>query len=194
MKNSIKILACSSILASALLLSACASGDKKVMTEMSFEHIKPYPLYIASYEIFTTPATDGIRLPEGFVANPVDITRKYFTNRFEETGTQGKLSVVLDQALVTHKMEQSQSKIGAFMGVDRYDIYEISMVVKLILFGVKGYEKQENVIRVNRLVSISEHVSLAERERLQMQALDALLDDIDVGVRNLLDKDLGIMH
>lgn len=194
MKNSIKILACSSILASALLLSACASGDKKVMTEMSFDHIKPYPLYIASYEVFTTPATDNVKIPEGFVANPVDIARKYFTNRFEETGTQGKLSVVLDQAIIGHKMEQSKSSIGAFMGVDRYDVYEISMVIKLILFGVKGYEKQENIIRVNRMVSISEHVSMAERERLQMQALDALLDDVDVGVRNILDRDLGVMH
>lgn len=164
------------------------------MTEMSFNHLQPYPLYVASYEIFTTPQTDTIQLPEGFVANPVTITHDYFTNRFHETGTQGKLSVVIDNATIKHSIQKSESSVGAFIGVDHYDVYDITMLIKLDVFEVKGYQKQENKIRVSRSVSVSEHVSLAERERIQMQALDALMDDVDEGVKNILGQDLGILH
>lgn len=194
MNRKFKALVLPLCVSASLVLVSCAGGDTKPLTDMSFAHLQPYPLYVASYEVFTTPASDGIKIPEGFVANPVIIAQDYFKNRFHETGSNGKLSVVVDNATVKHSVQQSESKVGAFMGVDKYDAYEISLVVKLIVFEVNGYEKQENTIRVQRSVSISEHVSLAERERLQMEAMDKIMDDIDVGVKNILGQDLKILH
>lgn len=194
MKTRFKYFVLPFIFSASFIMSGCANDSGKVMTEMSFNHLQPYPLYVASYEIFTTPQTDTIQLPEGFVANPVTITHDYFTNRFHETGTQGKLSVVIDNATIKHSIQKSESSVGAFIGVDHYDVYDITMLIKLDVFEVKGYQKQENKIRVSRSVSVSEHVSLAERERIQMQALDALMDDVDEGVKNILGQDLGILH
>jgi hypothetical protein len=194
MKSRFKYLVLPFVFSASFTLLGCANESGKVMTEMSFNHLQPYPLYVASYEIFTTPQTDTLQLPEGFVANPVTIAHDYFTNRFHATGTQGKMSVVIDNATIKHSIENSQNTVGAFIGVDHYDVYDITMLIKLDIFDVKGYQKQENKIRVNRSVSISEHVSLAERERLQMQALDELMDDVDDGVKNILGEDLGILH
>lgn len=176
------------------LCVGCSNNQGKVLTELSFNHIQPYPLYVASYEIFTTPNTDNLKLPDGFVANPVLIAKDYFTNRFNSTGSRGKLSVVIDSASVEHKIEQSSNKIGAYIGVDRYDTYDISMIIKMAVFDVSDFEKKESSIRVNRSISISEHETLAEKERLQMDAMDKLMDDVDLGVRNVLAQDFSMLR
>lgn len=176
------------------LLGACTSGDGAPPAKLSFDKLQPYPVYVASYEILTTPHVDSLKIPEGFVANPVQIAQDYFSNRFTETGTQGKLSVIIEKADVTHKIEKSKSKVGAFIGVDHYDVYNILLSVKLRVLDVSGFERQENTITARQMVSISEHVSLAERERLQMETMDALMDDVDGAVKAMLGKDFGVMH
>lgn len=192
LRNRMRLIAAGFFLS--LAVTGCANNDGKVLTELSFNHIQPYPLYVASYEVFTTPNTDSLKIPDGFVANPVKIANDYFTNRFNSTGSRGKLSVLIDSANIEHKIEQSSNKIGAYMGVDRYDTYDISMIIKMVVFDVSEFEKKESSIRVNRSISISEHETLAEKERLQMDAMDKLMDDVDLGVKNVLAQDFSMLR
>lgn len=184
------------LLSAALLgLSACANGDGGApLAKMSFDHLTPYPLYVASYEVSQSPAVSSAQIPEGFVANPANIADAYFTSRFTKAGTQGKLHVTVDSMSVTHHIEDSKNSIGAFIGVDHHDVYKITLSVRIDAYGIGETQEESNTITAHRTVSISEHDSIVERERAQMDAIDSLIDDLDVAVRKVLSEQFHLMH
>lgn len=191
MRNSAFYILCS--FGCIFLLGACAISkiDGKPRAQMTFDHIKPYPLYVASYE--AVPFAEQVVLPQGFVADPSRLVGDYFAHRFESAGHQGKLRSVVEQVSVKHAIESSDHKVGNFLGVGKQDHYRIDVVVNLQLFGVGAHQMKEVRLKAHRDIYISEHVSMVEREKAQMEGLDSLLDDLDEAVRDVLNRQFHIL-
>lgn len=173
-----------------VFLTACASGDGKPLPKMTFEHIAPVSVYVASYEVINDK---GLTRLEGFMGDPAQSITDYFRNRFEPSGANGKLIARVTQASITHRVVKSENSFGAWLGVDRDDEYTIKAQVALQLYGLGGYQFREVKINAMRVVGISEHKSLIDRERLQMQAIDKLVDDIDQEAHKILKAQFGIL-
>lgn len=179
-----------------LPLTGCdvASGGKP-LARMTFEHVKPFPLYVASYDVqeeWTPQANDP---PAGqFVARPGRAVADYFRNRYKASGTNGKFIAIVESAGVAHDMQESGNAVGAFLGVDRQDVYHMAVTVRMIAYDAGGFDQKEMKITARRDVSVSEHVSLVEREKAQMDALDTLIDDLDIAVRNALAGEFHLMR
>ena len=178
-----------------LVLGACNplyNGGGQPLAQMTFDHIRPYPLYVASYE--TVPFNRGFNnpLPEGFVADPGDLVHRYFSRRFEAVGAQGKFQVVIQDASVEHKLVESENKVGSMLGVDKSDHYLVRVNVKLQTYGV-GDEDQTLTLTVYRNIFVSEHSSIVAREKAQIRAMDSLIDDLDVYVRKILKDKYNLM-
>ncbi len=167
-----------------LLVGACdmhyLSGIGQPLAQMTFEHVEKYPIYVASYE--TINLSNNTKLPEGFVINPSDNIYKYFNSRFEASGSQGKLNITIKNVSVIHEVIQSKNKISGFIGIDKSDHYLVQAEIIMKLYGDNEAKNKEITFKSSRNIYISEHLSVVNREKLQMQALDKLIDDIDIAI------------
>ena len=178
----------------ALMLSSCVSSTGgKPLAQMTFNHIAPKPIYVASYEAVAIPS-GASSLPEGFVADPAKVVHDYLNNRFEAAGNRGKLRVSVQYASVEHDVVASRNKFGKVLGIDKSDHYVMKVGIALQAFGFPDFDTKSTMLNATRDVYISEHVSLVERERLQLEALDKMVDDLDIPIRKVFTEEFGIMH
>lgn len=184
--------------AALLSLTACMGAKAPPREKMTFDSIEPFPLYVASYEIRNqTPEASGFMPQEqedGFVASVNRTVDDYLHSRFSSVGTNGKFLAVLKEASLRKSTLPSENKVGAWMKVDNRDRYDVKVVVHMAVYGVDRFEEKSIDIIANRMVTIPEHVTLAERERLQMEALDSLLDDLDGSIQQVLKEDFQILR
>ncbi len=182
------------LIVSCAFLSACTTyNDGKPLAKMTFEHVQAYPVYAASYEVVPYHSEGSLVLPQTFVANPAIFTRDYLTNRYEAVGSQGKFRATIQSVKVEHERLSSENKVGSVIGVAGMDLYKVEVQVSMEALGMPGYERQGSTITARREIKVSEYVSIIERERLQMQALDALVDDLDVAMRKILKNEFHLI-
>ena len=179
-----------------LLLAGCTSvgqnGDP--MPKITFDHVKAYPLYVASYEPVGLSVNSTPGAPTGFIANPARIIHDYLASRFEAAGTQGKLVIKLRSVDITHDQVDSENSFSAFIGLNKKDHYRVTATVDLNARGVNNLDWQKQSLTVYRDLYISEHVSLVEREKLEMQAMDHMVDDLDIALRKILNDKFSILR
>ncbi len=183
------------LLCATLFLGGCNTlynGGGQPLAQMTFKHVKPYPVYTASYEPVTYIQSKD-SLPEGFVADPAKLAYDYLNSRFQAAGSSGKLRLIIKDASVNHELVKSKNKMGSIIGVDSSDHYFVRLVIKLELYGSGEDEVKETTLTVYRNIYISEHVSMVEREEAQMQALDRLMDDLDNSIRKILKDNFSVL-
>jgi len=183
------------IVLGALLLVGCASfgqnGDP--LPQITFNHVKAYPLYVASYESVGLEAGSKLETLGGFIADPGQIVHDYLKSRYEAAGSQGKLVAKIRSVDIAHERVDSENAIGAFIGLDQKDHYRVSVILDLSAHGIGGMDWQKQSLTVYRDIYISEHVSLVEREKLEMRAMDHMIDDLDIALRKILNDKFGIL-
>jgi hypothetical protein len=161
---------------------------------MTFAHIKAEPIYVASYEVVPLPIRKKPGLPVGFIADPADVTYDYLKSRFAASGPTGKFRAVIDNVAVTHEILPSKNEVGAALGIGKRDHYRITLKVKLEAIGINGFNRKGTSLIAKRDVYISEHVSLVQREKEQMAAIDLLIDDVDEAVRKVLRDEFKLLN
>ena len=179
-----------------LFVSACtmvSGNDGKSLAQMTFDHVKPFPVYVASYEPVNMNAKVGYNLPEGFVTNPSDLIFDYLTNRYEASGHQGKLRIEIQDVLIKHALVSSDNAVGSLIGLKK-DHYHVKADIDVIALGIGNSEIKKRNLIVSRNIYISDHVSLVEREKLEMQALDSMIDDLDITLRKILKEQFNILR
>ncbi len=183
------------IVTSILLLGGCVSGKNgDPLPQITFDHVKPYPIYVASYEPVGLEQGLSPERPIGFSVDPERIVLDYLNSRFESAGYQGKLVATIRSVEIDHKRIDSDNAVGAFIGLDQKDHYRVSVVVDLSAHGAQGLDWQKQSLTVYRDIYISEHVSLVEREKLEMRAMDHMIDDLDIALRKILKDKFGILR
>lgn len=182
--------------AALILLSGCVPAVGKPPAEITFDHIKPFSIYVAAFDVQEGYLGMGDNQNMGgttFLTPPGQVVVDYFKSRYAAAGTNGKLVVNVESSSVTHKLVESENTMGAFLGVDHKDVYHLEVVSRLTAYDVGGFMQKEMKITAKRDLSISEHITLAERERAQAQALDQLLDDLDRAVQHALRNEFNIL-
>jgi hypothetical protein len=184
------------ILFGLLLLGGCTSfgqnGDP--LPQITFNHVKAYPLYVASYGPVGLEVGRKPEAPVGFLADPEKIVYEYLNSRYEAAGSQGKIVAKIRSVDIAHERVNSKNAIGAFIGLDHKDHYRVSVVLDLSAHGVGGIDWQKQSLTVYRDIYISEHVSLVEREKLEMRAMDHMIDDLDIALRKILNDRFGVLR
>lgn len=184
------------LLTSCLVLGACVGlkSDGKPLAKMTFEHIKPKPIYVASYETVPLAVSDKPNLPIGFVAAPSEIVFDYLNNRFEAAGNNGKFRIIIDSMKIAHDIVPSTNEVGAALGIGKQDHYHMTLKVNLELIGIGQQLRRGVTMTVNRDLYISEHVNLVQREKEQMAAIDAMIDDLDGALHKTMKDDFNILR
>ncbi len=179
--------------AALLLLGACDlqyDGKGAPLAQITFNHVKPFPIYVASYE----PVALGhdIKMPEDFVYDPSKLIYDYLSARFSASGSAGKLTLTVKDVSINYNVVASSNKIAKTLDIGGSDHYTVRAVIEIQLYGFNNKNKKIT-LTANRNIYISEHVSLVDREQAQIRGLDALIDDIDMSIRKILRNKLSIL-
>ena len=178
-----------------VIISACSlnTNDGNMLAQMTFNHIKPFPVYVASYEPININEGKSHLLPEGFVADPAPLIFNYLSSRFEASGKQGKLRIEIKDVVIRHEIVSSNNNLGAVIGLGKREHYNVKAYIDIVVLGRDHIDKRTQSMTVSRNIYIADNLSLVEREKLQMQALDNMVDDLDIALRKVLRETFEIL-
>ena len=179
-------------LCSVTLLSAgCAmerNPEGQPLPAITFAHLQKIPINVGMLQ--TMSEAQGIS--EAFIVSPQQAMHEYIQSRFVAMGVTGKLQAIIERADVKHSYEAATSKVGSYLEVGGLDVYDMSIKIRLEHVGADNQVKQSAVLNAERLVKVSEHASIADRERRQFQAAEAMFHDIDEQVRKIVLDDMRL--
>lgn len=167
------------------VLLSCTSRTniKNDVNKMTFDRVQTYPVNVASYQPASFKQDKNIVLPSGFHADPEQAIFDYLQSRFVPTGNIGKLKAYIQSVDVTYNKEESQNAVAAFMTLDEQDVYTITAEIAFEVLGTQTIEREVQVLKIMRQIKQPEHLTLAEREKAQFEAIDGMIDDLDIAIR-----------
>lgn len=172
-----------------LSLAACSSVPAgKPLRTLTFAHLQPIPINVG--EIKTHNATEEI--PGVFVISPYTAIQDYLHARFAPGGYDGTLEGVIEDAAVVHSYEQSTSGTGRFLNVGGFDVYDMNVNLRLSHLDRSGGMIMSTTINARRVVKVSEHASIAEREKRQFEGMKSLFTDLDNAVQHAVLGEMGL--
>jgi hypothetical protein len=175
-----------------LSLAACSTGpgvDEAHMSAITTNINAPYYVNAGSVSVESryNPLADPKDI-SGTLATPLDTAvREYARNRFRAAGSEGVFHVIVEDASVFLDHNGSSSGMGRFMGLGNEDKY--TAIVKLGLFrdsSSVGPGAMGTTLRAQRSVTMSENVSLEERDAKLKEFVTELLGDLDKGATDAI--------
>lgn len=183
-------------------MTACTStpvSTKSPQQELSFTNVPPYHVNAARVEVETryTAGADPKDVASSWAVSPDVAVRRYAENRLQPSdmpGQTGSLKFVIEDARVYKTLIQPDNKVVNWVGAGNQDQYE--MFLKLALYytddmGMQTGRKGE--LSFNRTLTMPASVSLAEREKRQLQFLEQLMKDVDTGVAKALSEKFSMV-
>ncbi len=180
-----------SLILSALALPACSSLPKpegKPLPAITFEHIQKLPISVGSLRTHS----ESEAISESFVVSPHNVMSEYLHARFVPKGFSGSLQAVIETANIEHSYQPSSNKAGSFLDVGGLDVYSMTVKIRLEYIGQDEKLIKGSVLTGGRIVKVSEHASIAERERRQFEGMELLFKDLDEAVKSIVLGDMGL--
>lgn len=174
--------------AAVLGIAACAGSDPHPMPMLTFEHIAPAPINVARISVSNEAAPSEV----AFVVSPQNAMEEYLNRRFAAQGLEGELRGVIEEAQVSEAHKPSDSKVGNFFGVAGFDEYNVTVRLRLEWVDQDGIKRYSNVLAARRTMRITEHASVAEREKHQIEGLEILFRDIDREAQRIVLRDMNL--
>lgn len=168
-------------------LTGCTSNNSKGMplSDLTFSHLGPMPLRVA--EVIKRDAVGQKRQITPDFSVPVDdLLERYIVERLKAVGGAETLYVELEDLTVTHNVKDSQSRVAGFMGVAKVDSYSVSASFNTVLENPANGSVRGKRFKVSRIINISEHVSVVEREKRQQEGIEEMFKDIDLMMMQVL--------
>lgn len=180
------------IAAAVLCLCACESGRPGglPLPQMTFAQIQPMPVNVRLVNA-SVSESDAV---DDFAIDPGAAAKQYLARRFVAAGNSGALEINVEKAAVVKTHEAAGNSVAGFLNVGGADAYAVTLIVRFEHLDEGGRVLYGKVLTARRIVRISEHDSLATRERRQMEAMEALFSDLDREIRiaALEDKSLAL--
>lgn len=177
---------------SVLSVTACTSAPTSASgpsPELSFTNITPYHVDAARVDVENTyvPGSDPKDIASTFPVSPDVAVRRYAENRLQPGGQRGALKFIIEDARVYQTEIVPDNKVVNWMGAGKQDQYEIFLKLKLHYTDDLGMQEgRQGEISFNRTLTMPASVSLAEREKRQLEFLDQLMKDVDASVSKAL--------
>jgi hypothetical protein len=176
-----------SFLVMMVTLAGCTANNSGGMplSDMTFKHLGPMPLRVS--EVIKREAVGQKRMITEDFSVPVDeLLESYIADRLKPVGGPETLFVELEELTVTHSVKDPESKVAGFMGVAKVDSYAVSASFNLALENPSNGALRGKRFKVSRIINVSEHVSVIERETRQQEGIEAMFKDIDLMMMQIL--------
>ena len=170
-----------------VLLAGCATDvEKPGFPQISFAHLQPISLNVARIEVenrYISPATRP-NVEHEFPVSPAAAASNWGRDRLRAVGQTGTARVIVRRASVIEvPLKRSSGLKGAFTRdqSERYDAI-IDMVVELRDAGGNVRVTAESTAKRSR--SVSENVSLNDREKVWFTLTEEMMADLNTALEN----------
>lgn len=178
-------------------LAGCSSTieEGKPLPDLTFEHLAPLPVNVAVIEIVNryTPGSDPRDQSSSFPTPPDVVLRRYAENRLQAAGAEGILKFVIEDASIHHSLVQPAGKFTGWLGINRKDLYEIFMKIRLYGITPDGQESTHAILNMKRSIAIPQGYTLAEKEEEKFKFLEVLMKDVDKAVTTALHEKINLV-
>lgn len=177
---------------SVVLLGACERPFSKLSSglpipQQTFAHVKPLTLAVSNVEVVQSEAS--LPAPEGFVLSLPALSQTYLSRKLQPIGQGGQgrvLRAIVEQNTVAYIQRGSEFPILKKIGVDQVDNYTMALVIRLEALDAQGRIVLGQVMRAHKSFGVSEHDSLADRERAQLEAVESLFAMVDSKIEQIV--------
>lgn len=161
------------------------------MPGITFNHLSPMNLRV--YEVVRGEDFAAERaFPNDFNFPLDDMLDEYVSRRMAAAGGAERLTVTAENVSVVHSLKDPDGKVANFFGVAKVDSYAMTVTIDLALDNLQNGAMRAHKFTVQRTINISEHTSVAEREKRQLEGIESLFADIDFQVVEILRNKYGI--
>jgi len=177
-----------------LLIGCTTSPTGYQLPDVTFQHLKPIAVDVSN--ISYTNKAGNVPRPDDFYLNIPYLAETYIQRRFKasELQNQNTLAFELETVDVSTVQESSDNDFARFLDVAKHDKYRVLMTLNMVHDDVsRGFTKGQR-INVERVMNISEHVSLDERERRQMEGMESLFAQMDAAIIETFRDEFGIVQ
>ncbi|MGB4106253.1 MAG: hypothetical protein WBK55_00475 [Alphaproteobacteria bacterium] len=170
------------------VLAACAAGEGLPQPDITFDHLQRLPVDVANIE---TDVRAG-NVADGFVVSPSAAAERYLSSRFNAVGGSGTLRAVMEEITVRHVYNASKGKVTGYLNVAGHDVYDVKLVLRLEHVSPSGTVLYGNTMKAQRTMNITEHASVAEREKHQLEGMEKLFAELDQQVVRVVLTDMRL--
>ncbi len=168
----------------ALLLSACASQTApQQFSEISFSHLSSIGLAVTSIEIidqYRGPLRDP-NVEHRAPTPPAAAARRWAEDRLVATGTGNRRATyTIQQASIVEVELEGPKGVRGLITNSQAERYDAEMTVELAVFGATGTREGVATATAKRSRTVPENLTLAARERVWHEMVEALMADLDL--------------
>jgi len=179
--------ALASILAVVFLLTGCATEVQKPgFSQISVAHLQPISLNVARIEVenrYVSPATRP-NVEHEFPVSPAAVASNWGRDRLRAVGQSGVARVVVRRASVVEvPLKRTTGVTGAFTR-DQSERYDAIIDMMVELRDADGNVRVTAESTAKRSRSVSENVSLIEREKIWFEMTETMMSDLNTALEN----------
>ena len=179
--------ALASILAVVFLLTGCATEVQKPgFSQISLAHLQPISLNVARIEVenrYVSPATRP-NVEHEFPVSPAAVASNWGRDRLRAVGQSGVARVVVRRASVVEvPLRRTTGVTGAFTR-DQSERYDAIIDMMVELRDADGNVRVTAESTAKRSRSVSENVSLIEREKIWFEMTETMMSDLNTALEN----------
>lgn len=179
--------ALASILAVVFLLTGCATEVQKPgFSQISLAHLQPISLNVARIEVenrYVSPATRP-NVEHEFPVSPAAVASNWGRDRLRAVGQSGVARVVVRRASVVEvPLKRTTGVTGAFTR-DQSERYDAIIDMMVELRDTDGNVRVTAESTAKRSRSVSENVSLIEREKIWFEMTETMMSDLNTALEN----------
>lgn len=176
-----------SFFAAAFLLAGCATEvEKPGFSQISFAHLQPISLNVARIEVenrYVSPATRP-NVEHEFPVSPAAVASNWGRDRLRAVGSSGVARVIVRRASVVEvPLKRTTGVTGAFTR-DQSERYDAIIDMRVEISDGTGSERAsaESTAKLSR--SVSENISLNDREKIWFEMTEEMMGDLNTALDN----------
>ena len=176
-----------SLFAAAFLLAGCATEVQKPgFPKISFAHLQPISLNVARIDVenrYVSPATRP-NVEHEFPVTPAAVASNWGRDRLRAVGPSGVARVIVRRASVVEvPLKRTTGVKGAFTR-DQSERYDAVIDMMVELRDANGDVRVTAESTAKRSRSVSENISLNDREKVWFEMTEAMMSDLNTALEN----------
>lgn len=173
--------------AAVFLLAGCATDvERPGFPKISFAHLQPISLNVARIEVenrYVSPATRP-NVEHEFPVSPAATASNWGRDRLRAVGSAGVARVIVRRASVVEvPLKRTTGVKGAFTR-DQSERYDAVIDMMIELRDANGNVRATAESTAKRWRSVSENISLNDREKVWFEMTEAMMADLNTALEN----------
>lgn len=178
-------------------MSGCEKPANKLahglpLPEQTYEHVGRLSLDVREVQIFQGDV--GAEAGGDFAVSLADRALLYLSKKFKASdgGHEGRLVVIIEDASVDQVHRGSRYSFLDRVGLDGVDQYSLKLTVRLEHHGDDGRVLYGRRLQARKMLEVSEHESLAQREQEQFNAVEELFAILDPEMLRVIRAEMNL--